>query len=327
MSRNHAIKLAVVLAVIISLTFVGTAMGAKPENPGGGNGNRPDTESTNNLSFPVIATDGFTIAPLGSPSFTVPWDLTQYDLDGNGVYDEDALGLTLAEILGIVDGAPWYAQKTDGNVWQADFDSWDTVPVDYVDWSDSMETVYPKAGTPFRLEIVLFEQLDTPMTAYTMGTLAYPSSKNEMRGTDGTTYEHGYATVISDQPKLVVQYLGDSVPADMTWNGTVWTSTSALPVDTVSFAVELNVSGKYIWGASKKGWTPRNDGYYRVTFCEPAQYDGVDITADTITADEALGFAPAGGTAAIGQLDPENDLAYIDLLVGGEKEPGGDEGE
>ena len=34
----------------------------------------------------------------------------------------------------------------------------------------------------------------------------------------------------------------------------------------VSFAPELNVGGKYIFGASEGGWKPASLGWFRITF-------------------------------------------------------------
>jgi hypothetical protein len=164
------------------------------------------------------------------------------------------------------------------------------------------------------------------MYKYKMGVLEYPSSSNELQGTNGDkTVASDWATVISGQPKLVVQYLGaDGAPADIMWATNKWTSaTTTLLVDPVSFAVELNVGGKYIFGASKKGWKPALNGFYRVTFYAPAGSQ-VDMTG-AYTGDAALGYVPSAGDAATGFVDATNNLAYIDLEVGGVADPGGEE--
>ncbi len=99
-----------------------------------------------------------------------------------------------------------------------------------------------------------------------MAELEYPSSANELQGTNTTTYPSPFATVISAKPKLVVQYLGPTLPTRVSWDGTKWTGYTVIPV---SFAPELNVGGKYIYGASEGGWKPDKVGYYRVTFYIP----------------------------------------------------------
>ncbi|MCK7525407.1 MAG: hypothetical protein MZV64_51275 [Ignavibacteriales bacterium] len=54
----------------------------------------------NNLSFPVLAADGFTITPLANPTFT-------------SAYTGPFTGLT-GEDLGVLEGYGWYAQKVEG---------------------------------------------------------------------------------------------------------------------------------------------------------------------------------------------------------------------
>jgi hypothetical protein len=72
----------------------------------------------------------------------------------------------------------WYAQKTEGNLWQADFTHATSDPVTYVDWGDNVESVQPKLNAPFRLEVTLYTSLDfdlyngESMTGYTMAVLA-----------------------------------------------------------------------------------------------------------------------------------------------------------
>ena len=264
-----------------------------------------ETTPANNLSFPAIAVDGFAITSLTTPSFTVPYA---------GTYP----GLTAAEIAWLQDNGPWYPQKTTGNTWQADFVSATTVDVSYIDWGDNIEAVNPTVRRPFRLEVTLYKQLDTPMTAYTMAVLEYPSSADELQGTNTTTYENNFATVISAQPKLVIQYLGTSVPETMTWLGTKWDIGAIVPV---SFAPELNVGGKYVFGASVGGWKPTQAGYYRITFYAPVG-SGVNLTSAQIGnyTDFSTGTPPAGeGTAATPVVDATNNLTYVDVLVIGRK--------
>lgn len=121
----------------------------------------------------------------------------------------------------------------------------------------------------------------------------------------------------------MVQYLGTTVPGDLSWDGASWTSdTATLFDDTPPFAVELNVGGKYIWGASSGGWVPDFNGFYRITFYAPSG-SGVNMTT-AITADAATGYLPSADGAAHGQIDTVNNLAYIDVEVGGEGGGGGE---
>ncbi len=115
-----------------------------------------------------------------------------------------------------------------------------------------------------------------------MAVLANPSSPEEIQGTNTVTYEGAYATVISTLPKLVVQHLGTTVP-ELIWDGTKWVHLegSTPPVAAVVFAPELNVAGKYIYGASQGGWKPDQAGYYRITFYS-SEDSGIDLSLATI---------------------------------------------
>lgn len=262
---------------------------------------KPSVEVTNNLSFPAIAVDGFTITPPISQSLTV-----QY----TGDYPE----LTAEEIAALQASGPWYAQKTTGNVWQAEVKNQGNEDVTYIDWGDNIESVYPKIRSPFRLEVTLYKALDDPMTAYTIEMLEYPSSSTELQVTNTTTYENSFATVISARPQLVIQYLGTTVPADMTWSTDHWTSATTLQPVNVSFAPELNVAGKYVYGASSGGWKPASTGYYRITFYVP-NGSGVNLASASI-ANASNDFAGSPeGTAATPVVDTENNLTYMVPLI------------
>jgi hypothetical protein len=267
---------------------------------------KPVVETVNNLSYPAIAVDGFAITLAGTPGFVVPY---------TGTYS----GLTAEEIADLQENGPWYPQKTPGNVWQAEYATLDNESVTYIDWGDNIESVYPKIRTPFRLEVTLYKVLAEPMTAYTMAVLENPSSSVELQGTNSNTYDAGYATVISARPKLIIQYLGTLSPTDLTWSADQykWTSSSStLTSVTVSFAPELNVGGKYVYGASSGGWKPTSVGYYRITFYVPSG-SGVDLTSATV-ASASDGFTgSAEGTAATPVVDVNNNLTYVDVLVKG----------
>ncbi|MGC8493067.1 MAG: hypothetical protein ACP5SH_15160, partial [Syntrophobacteraceae bacterium] len=275
---------------------------------GSGGGGGRETTAVNNLSFPAIAVDGFVIVPVPNPKFEKPYD---------GTYP----GLTADAIALLQASGPWYAQKEVENVWQADAISvkepGTITSVTYIDWGDNIESVNPKVGAPFRIEVTLYKNLDSAfMTGYTMAALEYPSSSNELQGTNTTTYQSPFATVISAKPKLVIQYLGQNVPKDMLWIGTEWTASSgSLPISPVTFAPELNVSGKYVFGASESGWKPTSTGYYRLTFYIPAQSSGISLV-DAQIANYATNFTPVTeGTAATPVVDKENNLTYVDVRV------------
>ncbi|MGO8683999.1 MAG: hypothetical protein ACLQUT_05400 [Thermoleophilia bacterium] len=304
MSRSHS-KLAVFVAAIFILAFATPAAAKSPGAGGGGGHGGGETAAVNSLSFPAIALDGFAIAPLTAPSFTVP-------------YKGDYPGLTQAEIDALLASGPWFPQQTVGNTWQARFAIQVSEAVTYIDWGDNIESINPKIRAPFRLEVTLYKHLLAPMTAYTMAVLENPSSSTELQGTNASTYDSAYATVVSARPNLVIQYVGANVPADMTWDAAMnkWISASTLVDVPVSFAPELNVAGKYVFGASEGGWKPDKAGYYRITFYSP-NGSGVDLTS-AIVASEATGFAsPTETGAATPRVDATNNLTYVDVHVVG----------
>ncbi len=298
MSRNY-VKVAMFIVIILVLAVAAPALGKG--KPSGGE------TAVNNLSFPAIAVDGFPIATV-APSFTMPY---------TGTYP----GLTADAIALLTASGPWYAQKTV-NKWQAEFVTQSTEAVTYVDWGDNIESNNPKVGAPTRLEVTLYKELalhpsGPTMTGYTMAVLEYPSSSTELQGTNTLPYESLWATVVSGQPKLVIQFLGTTIPTTMTWLGTQWDSYTIIPQ---TFAPELNVGGKYIFGASQGGWKPANRGYYRITFYVPG---GTGVSLATAVVGNASGTA---GTAATPKVDGAQNLTYVDVLVvakggGGGKKP------
>ncbi len=310
MSRGHAIKLAVVLTVVISLAIAGAAL-AK------GSGGKPTVEYTNNLSFPVIAADGKTVAEVDEV-FTVP-----YLVDGTA-YTDPAYD----------PASPWYAQKVTGNTWNADFVNsllGTDVVVHGVDWGDNISSVSPTIGRPYRLETGLYADVSAaPMTGYVMKVLANASSPDEVQGTNTATYESGLASITSEKPRLRIQRIEGYDSATLVWDSTqdYWvTALGAAPITptTISFAPELNVAGKYIFGASTGGWKPTALGTYRITFFMPSDSDVVIGSGATLG---NLSEVPAPGTSGptwVEQTTAENgalpvvradlNLSYVDVVV------------
>jgi hypothetical protein len=264
--------------------------------PGGGSGGHTEPVG-NNLSFPVIWGDGLMALPgtMGQASLAVPWSDTE-----------------LVEYQSAMHYA--YAQKTAGNVWQAENEVWDPVAngalvVDEIDWGDSLESVDMKVGRPVRIELSLYKSrtLGAPMTGFVMAMLANPSSPDEVQGaiapsplgnrdnpvTNARTYPSPEATVYSANGKLVVQKLTglreDVEADDLSWDGFKWIDSD--PTDLISvgasqslsFTGELNVGGKVIYGLSQGGWRPTSAGDYRVTFYLP-------LTPDPVTTQPKVSF-------------------------------------
>jgi hypothetical protein len=102
--------------------------------------------------------------------------------------------------------------------------------------------------------------------------------------------------------------LGTSIPT-LTWSTEKWIleDLSVPTIVSVGFAPELNVGGKYIFGASKGGWKPSKTGYYRITFYIP-QNSGINLASATIENVPTTQVATA-------VVDADNNLTYIDVLV------------
>jgi len=272
---------------------------------GGGGGGHTEPVG-NNLSFPVFALDGYALSSI-QESFTQVYA---------GSYD----GLTDEEIAYVEANGPWYAQKVEGNVWQAGYsNSHEPMNVTFIDWGDVIEASYPVVGRPFRLETTLYVDIsDNPMNGYTMALLAFPSSPNETQGTNGNIYEGNWATVVSTSPTLIIQSLDlGAVPE---WNQELekWTGVGVNdPLASFSFAPELNVGGKYIYGASTGGWRPTTAGTYRLTFFMRG-LSNISFTSAVIG--NYAGNVPdqwetPENRASTPVVDVANNLSFVDVEV------------
>jgi hypothetical protein len=286
----------------------GSGGGSGGGGGGGSSGGKPTEGTGNNLSFPTIAADGFSILPIAASQLTVP-------------YEGPFTGLT-ADELAALQGSTWYAQKTTGNVWQADVltvPSGGTIDVYGIDWGDNVESVSPLVGQPYRLEVTLYAST-TAQLAYTMRVLANASSPDEVQGTNGVTYMSVLQTVASSRPTLVIQYLGDATTSDLVWNGSAWMrGDQVLPQTAIKFGPELNVAGKYVYGVSEGGWRPVETGYYRLTFYAPAsdiKFANAIIgnVADWVNGPTATGETSETGAAAP-VVDAIHNLTYVDIRV------------
>ena len=274
---------------------------------GGGNGGGHTETAGNNLSFPALLADGYAITPIVE---------TKFEVEYTGPYD----GLTPDQIAWLELNGPWYAQKVEGNVWQADFETATSpIEVDYIDWGDAIEAVNPKIGRPYRLELVLYADVTADMTAYKMAELAFPSSKDETQGTNTNTYESIYASVASPYGKIVVQRFEGVDPNTLSWNPTLgqWDGAEAPP--NISFQVENNVGGKLIFGASMKGWKPNELGSHRITFYVAGNVNLSTAYIANYTVDES-GNQVNPMPVAVGEtntpvVDVANNLTYVDVIV------------
>ena len=152
------------------------------------------------------------------------------------------------------------------------------------------------------------------MNAYTMALLAFPSSPDETQGTNGTTYLCNYATIASPLGNVVIQKYDPE--ATLTWNATTnqWDGAEA-PETGFGFAQELNVGGKYIFGASTGGWKPMVAGEYRITFYFEAGSE-VDLSSAQVgDYNEGTPIIPKIGENNTAVVDPVNNLTYMDVTA------------
>jgi hypothetical protein len=81
------------------------------------------------------------------------------------------------------------------------------------------------------------------------------------------------------------------------------------------FAQELNVGGKYIFGASTGGWKPTELGEYRITFY--FEQGSVVNLAGALPGDYNNGapIIPKTGENNTAQVDGANNLTFMDVTV------------
>ncbi len=231
----------------------------------------PTTEAGNNLSYPVIWSDGVTKTlpgTMGETKLTGEW---WYQWGTNGIDpdifpasclpDPDENDTTLNPealpycndnqdtSLTIVAGEPLadnplplaraYLQKDPNNLWQAASADWSASPVNihWVDWGDNLESVDWYTRSQVRTEVVLFQDLSEPMLEY------------EMRHTDGWGIDevHGLATDLNGNPFFGA---GD--------RATVYSHCARLTIQKLLVDKNDPLLDSLVW-VPGEGWTEPND--------------------------------------------------------------------
>lgn len=328
--------------------------------------NRPDPVVDlygNNLSFPVIWADGFEKTlrepPVTGPQLESEWWYVWADDPAeptdpvyscrpnpdNPLLCEDGTepGDGVSTIYKV------YLQKQEFNIWQA----YNEIPseplnVDLIDWGDNLESIDWNIRSQVRTELVLLENLDTPVLEYAMRHVSGWGT-NEMHGLqttlDGETLfgVGNLATVYSHNSRLTIQKLNKDrdliEPESLTWVPNMgWTETDPNGEDLINepiynlavyeagdgsgfYNAEVNIKGKIIYGYT---WNVRalNDGpgYYRITFSFDENGGTVPLntffdenTEIIVPIEESYQPAPdRGGTAVI---DVENNLTFMDIRI------------
>lgn len=293
-----------------------SAKGPGGGSGGGGGGGGHETVAGNNLSFPVIWSDGVTKALRGTYGAPV--------LDG---------------AYTVVDGVAWYEQQQLLNTWQAESASalgTGVLDIDWVDWGDNLARTW-YLTSQVRIETVLLQDLAVPMTGYQVRYL-YGTGANEMWGTNGLTYESSQATVYTGCARLTIQKLLDGA-TDLTWDAAAgrWTGDVGKTIFNGGtwqagdgpgyYSAEINVPGKVIYGYN---WnvTRANDGagLYRITFsldevnCTYALNADFGTTRIVPKAEVESTFVQPLASEPVPNLeiiDLDLNLTYVDLPIAG----------
>jgi hypothetical protein len=287
-------KLATIFLLALSLAlFCSATVLAKK-----GGGGPPGGEAAgNNLSYPVIWAEGVQKALRGTFG-TVNLDGAWWywwgtDLEGDPescapdpddqLYCDDDVNGTVGPMPcndgGDPDCRTVYLQQDALNEWQAESADWSTAPVnvDWIDWGDNLESVDWYTRSMVRTEVVLIQDLATPMTQYSMRHL-YGWGQTEMHGVATTgdppaaeSFDGNQATVYSPCARLTIQKLlvprEELADGSLTWDSVSksWTKTDPAGADLINgpifnkpvyeggdgpgyYSAEINVKGKVIYG-------------------------------------------------------------------------------
>jgi len=133
-------------------------------------------------------------------------------------------------------------------------------------WGDNLISQRFTENSVIRIEMVLSKALAVPMTSYTMKSL-YGSQRNEIFGTDGTTYDNLTAFVFAANARLKIQKM-DGATNPVLYDQGLWEG------DGPGFlAGEVNVGGNFtygfVWALNQQvlpGTIPTKSGTWRLTF-------------------------------------------------------------
>ena len=242
----------------------------------------PDGESAgNNLSYPVIWTDGAAIALRGERWLAPKTDGVYYFVWGVDPIDPQApLFSCLPNTSGDAceDGStPWgsdpywksFIQKDPLNEWQAfnyngmNDGLWE---IDAIDWGDNLESVDWTLNSQVRTEVVLYEAIPEGLI-FDPGTDPY-QNEYAMRHAFGwgQTEVHGLQTNLDNS--LVDEPLGN--PA------TVYTPNARLTIQKINVESldELPANSELTWDPVENGWV--GDGLFNPPLFNMAVYEGGD---------------------------------------------------
>jgi len=134
-------------------------------------------------------------------------------------------------------------------------------------WGDNLISQRFTDNSVIRIEMVLTKALTVPMTSYTMKSL-YGTKRNEIFGTDGTTYDNLTAFVFAANAQMTIQKMDGATNPVLVDHQSLWVG------DGPGFlAGEVNVGGNFtygfVWELGKQVLPPAiptKSGTWRLTF-------------------------------------------------------------
>ena len=187
----------------------------------------------------------------------------------------------------LLGGVTYYKQQT-ASTWQGQWEKGaGTVQEVNAKWGDNLISQKLTANSVVRIEMVLSKTLTTAMTSYTMKSL-YGTKRNEIYGTDGTTYDNLTAFVFAANAHLKIQKMEGGVPVGAPlYDQTLWMG------DGPGFlAGEVNVAGNFtygfVWALNQQVLPPdipSKTGTWRITFSlDPTSPKGTVNNTSIVTA-------------------------------------------
>lgn len=344
--RPVARRLVMLLAALVAALAAPVAPALAREGESGGGGET--TELGNNLSFPVIWSDGENVSlPLpgvaGAPELPAE-AAKEFEVENPETEEPETI--------------PVWPQATEGVTWQAGSEvALAPVGIEQIDWGDNIEAKSLSLGKPIRVETTLFAKPTEPLEAFEM--VSEGERQNETFYTTGKTSLSDEATVYSGCARLTIQrllisredpytsqlswdpttgeWVGKELIAPALFNGGVWEEAGG----GTGYSAEINASGKVLYGYN---WRTSGlaAGDYRITFsldpnCPVATLNTYITEATSVLFSEegetaavaplaggpgsgsgSGGHSGSGGVAGGGvpQVYPAGNLSYVDVELG-----------
>jgi len=134
-------------------------------------------------------------------------------------------------------------------------------------WGDNLISQRFTDNSVIRIEMVLSKALTVPMTSYTMKSL-YGTKRNEIFGTDGTTYDNLTAFVFAANAQITIQKMDGATNPVLLDHQSLWAGDGP-----GYLAGEVNVGGNFtygfVWELGKQvlpGTIPTKSGTWRIIF-------------------------------------------------------------